>query len=79
MTDQQDQWIKKQKEEGYFTNDTEYIHDIIRKDQAQKDSLLQSLSAIQKGMDNRVSKRFVSDIIKSVEAKMKANRRLLTI
>lgn len=76
LTDQQDQWIKKQIEEGYFTNDSEYIRDLVRKDQAQKDPLHQLRTAIQEGMDSGVSKRSVSDIMKSVEAKMKADGRL---
>ena len=34
MTDQQDEWIKAQIEGGDFTNDSEYIRDLIRRDQA---------------------------------------------
>lgn len=34
VTDQQDEWIKAQIEAGSFTNDSEYIRDLIRRDQA---------------------------------------------
>ena len=34
VTDQQDEWIKAQIESGGFTNDSEYIRDLIRRDQA---------------------------------------------
>ena len=34
VTEQQDQWIKAQIEAGDFTNDSEYIRDLIRRDQA---------------------------------------------
>ena len=34
LTDQQDEWIKAQIEAGRFTNDSEYIRDLIRRDQA---------------------------------------------
>ena len=34
VTDQQDEWIKAQIEAGGFTNDSEYIRDLIRRDQA---------------------------------------------
>jgi antitoxin ParD1/3/4 len=34
VTDQQDEWIKAQIETGGFTNDSEYIRDLIRRDQA---------------------------------------------
>ncbi|MEO6022546.1 MAG: hypothetical protein ABIP64_05415 [Burkholderiales bacterium] len=33
LTDQQEQWIKAQIERGGFTNDREYIRDLIRRDQ----------------------------------------------
>ncbi len=34
VTDQQDGWIKAQIAGGKFTNDSEYIRDLIRRDQA---------------------------------------------
>lgn len=36
VTDQQDNWIKAQIATGAFTNDSEYIRDLIRRDQASK-------------------------------------------
>ncbi len=34
VTDQQDEWIKTQIAAGGFTNDSEYIRDLIRRDQS---------------------------------------------
>ena len=34
VTDQQDKWIKLQIAAGQFTNDSEYVRDLIRRDQA---------------------------------------------
>ena len=34
VTDQQDEWIKAQIKGGDFTNDSEYIRDLIRRDQS---------------------------------------------
>ncbi|MFU2489780.1 type II toxin-antitoxin system ParD family antitoxin [Thauera sp. WH-1] len=34
LTDQQDRWIKAQIEAGHYTNDSEYIRDLIRREQA---------------------------------------------
>ncbi len=36
VTDQQNNWIKAQISEGAFTNDSEYVRDLIRRDQASK-------------------------------------------
>ena len=33
LTDKQDDWIKAQVEAGHFTNDSEYIRDLIRREQ----------------------------------------------
>lgn len=34
LTDQQDSWIKLQIDAGHYTNDSEFIRDLIRRDQA---------------------------------------------
>lgn len=34
LTDQQDRWIKTQIEAGHYTNDSECIRDLIRREQA---------------------------------------------
>ena len=42
LTDQQDGWIKAQIQAGHYTNDSEYIRDLIRREQeriAQVDAL----------------------------------------
>ncbi|AKZ61291.1 addiction module antitoxin [Herbaspirillum hiltneri N3] len=33
LTDKQDSWIKSQIEAGHYTNDSEYIRDLIRREQ----------------------------------------------
>lgn len=47
LTEQQDKWVKSQIESGHFGNDSEYIRDLIRRDQQAKErlaALRQSLS-----------------------------------
>lgn len=39
VTDQQDLWIKAQIASGDFTNDSEYIRDLIRRDQLRQSEL----------------------------------------
>lgn len=48
LTDQQDHWIKAQIETGNYTNDSEYIRDLIRREQersAQIDAIRAALVA----------------------------------
>lgn len=39
LTEQQDDWVKGQIESGHFGNDSEYIRDLIRRDQQAKERL----------------------------------------
>ncbi len=75
VTEQQDQWIKSQIERGKFTNDSEYIRDLIRRDQdSAKFHTLKD--AIQEGLDSGVSDHTVPQIMEVVETRLKANGRL---
>ena len=46
LTDQQDAWVKAQIDGGHYTNDSEYIRDLIRREQersAEMESIRQAL------------------------------------
>lgn len=54
LTEQQEQWVKAQIAGGRYTNDSEYIRDLVRRDQegnARRRALKQ---AIQEGLDSGV-------------------------
>ena len=59
LTDQQDEWIKAQISNGDYTNDSEYLRDLIRRDQ-NKFRVLQT--AVEKGLASGVSNRTVDEI-----------------
>ncbi|MHA7832326.1 MAG: type II toxin-antitoxin system ParD family antitoxin [Flagellimonas sp.] len=67
FTEQQDLWIKQQIEKGDYTNDSEYLRDLVRKDQAEQQKLDELRAAIQKGLDSGVSDRTVDQIWKEAE------------
>lgn len=75
FTEQQDQWIKAPIERGSFTNDSEYIRDLIRRDQ--DSAKFQALKeAVQEGLDSGVSDRSVPQIMEGVETRLRAKGRL---
>lgn len=76
FTKEQDKWIKFQILKGDFTNDSEYIRDLVRKDQAQNNKTLELKKAIEDGLNSGVSNKKVSDIMNDVEKMMKANGEL---
>lgn len=76
VTEQQDHWIKAQIEGGGFTNDSEYIRDLIRRDQEENAKFQALKAAIQEGLDSGASKRTVSQIMEEVETRLRADGRL---
>lgn len=75
VTDQQDQWIKAQIDAGDFTNDSEYIRDLIRRDQ--DNAKFQALkTAIEDGLNSADSGRTIPQIMKEVESRLRADGRL---
>jgi len=68
LTNQQGTWIKSRIEDGQYTNESEYVRDLIRRDQ-QRNSELEALRAeLIKGEQSGISDRMPEDIIKAVLA-----------
>lgn len=67
FTEQQDQWIKEQIEKGDYTNDSEYLRDLVRRDQAKQQNLEELRAAIQEGFDSGISDKTVEQIWKEAE------------
>ena len=67
LSDQQDAWIKAQIKRGAFTNDSEYIRDLVRRDQEAQDKLASLRAAIAEGLDSGVSERSLDEIWNAAE------------
>ena len=76
LTDRQDRWVKAQVAAGGFTNDSEYIRDLIRRDRERNVGYLELEAAIREGMDSGASDRTVTEIMEEVEARLRADGRL---
>lgn len=76
ITEKQDEWIKAQVSAGDFTNDSEYLRDLIRRDQeaTAKEQVLRQ--AIQEGLNSGVSDRTIEEIMGEVETRMRADGRI---
>jgi len=64
VTDQQDEWIKAQIEGGDFTNDSEYIRDLIRRDQARNAEIDAVRGELIKGEQSGEPQPFNGDLFK---------------
>lgn len=74
LTTKQDAWIKAQIEAGRFTNDSEYIRDLVRRDLEQNDRFLALKAAIQEGLDSGETDETVDEIWEEAVARHRAKR-----
>ncbi len=74
LTDQQDEWVKAQIARGDFTNDSEYIRDLIRRDQERHTKLDALRDAIQDGLTSGVSEKTLGEIWREAEQRDRAGR-----
>ena len=76
FTEQQDKWIKAQIEAGEYTNDSEYLRNLVRQDQANHIKFLSLKNKLIQGLESGVSTKSLPDIMKEVEARMREDGRL---
>lgn len=73
LTAQQDDWVKGQIESGHFGNDSEYVRDLIRRDQQAKERLATLRQALAEGESSGKPKPLDVSAIKATGRKrMKA-------
>ncbi len=76
LTDLHDQWIKAQIAAGHFTNDSEYIRDLIRRDREQNAEFEALKASVKEGLDSGLSEKTVPSIMAEVEARLRTDGRL---
>ncbi len=74
VTDQQDSWIKSQIAAGQFTNDSEYVRDLIRRDQASQADIEAIRAALIEGEESGEPQRFDSSQFKQEMAAIHADK-----
>ena len=68
LPDPMRQWVETQIGSGIYANASDYMRDLIRQDQRQREALV---LALMEGERSGVSKRKVSDIVSATKAKIK--------
>ncbi|WP_417613101.1 type II toxin-antitoxin system ParD family antitoxin [Parasphingorhabdus sp.] len=67
LSENQDAWIKSRIARGEFTNDSEYICDLVKRDQSQQDRLAKLREAIAEGLDSGPSDQSLDAIWTAAE------------
>ena len=69
LTEKQEEWIKAQINSGDFTNESDYLRALIRKDQAECEKLITLQASIQDGLDSGLSEATLDTIWQQAEAR----------
>lgn len=72
LSDHQDAWIKAQISRGDFTNDSEYIRDLVRRDQEEQNRLSALRVTISEGLNSGLSDRSLDAIWAEGEVKARS-------
>jgi antitoxin ParD1/3/4 len=76
VTDQQDDWIKSRIAAGEFTNDSEYIRDLIRRDQARVSEIEAIRAALIAGEESGISDKTPEEVRQAVRERLRQNGQL---
>jgi antitoxin ParD1/3/4 len=66
-------WVLAQVETGTYANTSDYVRDLIRKDQEQRTKIASLQKAITEGLESGISDKSFDEIIQSARQKIKAH------
>jgi len=69
IPDQMRKWVENQIKSGIYSNASDYVRDLIRRDQEAKDKRENLIRALESGASSGVSKRTLNDIWKEVKTR----------
>lgn len=71
LPDPMKDWVELQTASGRYSNASDYVRDLIRRDQERKDKIAQMQALITEGLESGVSEKSMADIL--AEAKRQAD------
>lgn len=69
LPDPMKEWVEAQIESGHYSNSSDYVRDLIRRDQEYHDKRKILIKALAAGEKSGISKRTLDDIWKGVKAR----------
>ena len=70
-------WVEAQVNGGQYGNASDYVRDLIRRDQQDREQIKAIQAAITKGLESGISDRAMQDILKEARSKAKVAKRAL--
>jgi len=69
VTDQQNEWIRSRIASGDYTNDSEFLRDLLRKDQERSQKIANMQKLVTEGLESGISDRTVDEIWEQARTK----------
>jgi len=76
VTDQQNAWIKSRIASGDYTNDSEFVRDLLRKDQDRAGKIANMQRLVTEGLESGYSELSVEEIRVDVQNRLRKNGKL---
>ncbi len=67
-------WVQQRVDTGRYASVSDYVRDLIRRDQMQSDEQEALIAALIKGEQSGISKRNIPEILAAVKQELNANR-----
>ena len=77
LPDQMKGWVEAQVESGQYGNASDYVRDLIRRDQNDRGQIKALQEAITKGLESGLSDRTMKDILEAARSKANAAKHAL--
>lgn len=77
LPDRMKAWVEAQVEGGQYGNASDYVRDLIRRDQQERSQIKALQEAITKGLKSGISDRTMQDILKEARSKAKTAKHAL--
>lgn len=74
LPDAMKDWVETQARTGRYSNASDYVRDLIRRDQERADTLAELQALLTEGLESGVSERTIDDVLKAARQKARAAR-----
>jgi antitoxin ParD1/3/4 len=70
LPEQMKSWVEAQSIDGKYSNSSDFVRDLIRREQVRKEKIAHVQAMVDEGIASGISERSVDDILREVQAKM---------
>ena len=74
LPDPMKDWVEAQAKSGRYSNASDYVRDLIRRDQERADKVAELQKLLTEGLESGVSGRTLDDVLKTARQQAKAAR-----